>query len=1493
MTNFNDLPGNASSERLKLNGRPTAVSTKLKSSLRKKWVQFGVVIGALSVAALVISQTAPPAIPAVNLSVDPLFAAASGDKPVIALALSVEFPTVGAQYTLDDYSNVNEYLGYYDAEACYNYNNTPTETPATGRTKADYKRFDRVGPATALAVPDTAQPTKTSRKCSNAFSGNYLNWASNSGIDMLRLALSGGDRYVDEVGLTILQRAVLPNGDPTCFWNDGSYFPAKQLRKDGGGAGTYFGAIPNAMIAAANGSDVWAANTLNRIYFASSKRGNCFDTSTSYLAQDPPAQQVGTPTVNPYMTPNTGQSTFGGTDCAGEKGFCSFTGRKEVLYGAPRSGNIAGGWATFPASGGITCSNNMTGVFMDPAPQLGKRCFIRDYNGPWTPAQGTGGLNSDGFFYSRVQVCNTSNGVLQDVRDFPFCTRYGSNFKPTGSIQKYSEQLRIASMGYVLDQRASYNNGRYGGVLRVPMKYAGLKTFDSSGADNTPSTGNPNAEWNKDTGIFNTNPDNDTTQNPPISGVINYLNKFGRTGPVAGRYKQTDPVSELYNETLRYLQGLQPSPDSIAALTSDMYDGFPLFTSWTDPYGGTRLPTADYSCLKSNIVVVGDVNTHDSDRVLTRPADLSKNLPDFSYGSGGWNKIVKDFESNAATSYVDGQGVSRTTGNPNTANTQNVTVSTGAPASIMGQAYWAHTQDIRGKNWTDQPDKQRPGLRVKSYFFDVNENSASTNANYRRNQNQFFQGAKYGGFESDPSNSGRKPFNTFGNPFKRQDGTNDNDVWQDPANPGEASGYYLSSSARGVLTAFDSIFNRAASAARSIAGAAVPSSKVSGPSAIFQAAFDTSKWSGDVLSIPFAVSTTGAITFSPGTAWNAAAQLSSLPSPATSRNIVVGRDGAATVPKATAFTWADILDDSLKNNLSKSSPTAATDTLGQDRLNYLRGDRGKEGNPFRVRGSLLGDIVNSGIAYSGTPTAVIDGGASFASFRTATAGRTPALFVGANDGMLHAFNSNTGDELFGYIPSWMGPKLAALTVPTYINNHQAYVDATPAVASALVGANWKSVLVSGTGGGGRGVFALDVTSPSSFSSANVMWEFTQADDADMGFVIGKPQILKLRTTAYNVSPAVYKWFAVVASGVNNYIPDASNVFSATGRPALFLLDLSKPIGTSWVENSNYYKLSVPADTTLSASRAAGLINFETTTGSNGELQAVYMGDLFGKFWKLDFSLLGTANWNFNKLSFSKNGSAIPMFIAQTAAGAVQPITAAPTIIKGPSTAAGETFYVAFGTGKYIEATDKTSTAANSAYLIYDNGVATSANAAGQPLISGRARLQQLSINTVTGVITPASFIYGRAASDGDTTQRSGWYFDFGNLGERQIFSGDQFGRTLIFGSLIPAATGGAGACQAIGGGGKDYRVNIDTGGGRFVNTTTGIPGQFVLLDNPNSDVVAKASDSTGRRVTTKVKSVAGTGSAGAADGGAIREDFVSGRLSWRQINNYQERKNAP
>ena len=224
-----------------------------------RWVLMGALLALVTGTAFwVRSQTTAPSIPSIGLTGAPLYSTTTGDKPTMALALSVEFPTVGQQYS-NSYSNTNEYLGYYDAESCYEYIDIPSETSDSSKM-ADYKRFRRTGAA-------------TNRMCSNAFSGNFLNWATNSAIDMLRLALSGGDRYIDQSGLTVLQRAVLPNGDPSCFWNS-SNFSAKQLTRDGGGTGKYWGAIPASLVSAAGNGDLWVSNTLNKIYFSSSQSGN-------------------------------------------------------------------------------------------------------------------------------------------------------------------------------------------------------------------------------------------------------------------------------------------------------------------------------------------------------------------------------------------------------------------------------------------------------------------------------------------------------------------------------------------------------------------------------------------------------------------------------------------------------------------------------------------------------------------------------------------------------------------------------------------------------------------------------------------------------------------------------------------------------------------------------------------------------------------------------------------------------------------------------------------------------------------------------------------------------------------------------------------------------------------------------------------------------------------------------------------------------------------
>ena len=1119
-----------------------------------------------------------------------------------------------------------------------------------------------------------------------------------------------------------------------------------------------------------------------------------------------------------------------------------------------------------------------------------------------------------------------ASGNLLDSRDYTFCTRYPSGkYKPTGVIQKYSKNLRLAAFGYTMDQGSSKDAAghtiasRFGGVLRAPMRYVGQSTFDQYGADNTPSTGNPYAEWDASTGVFKDNPEGDTTY--AVSGVINYLNRFGRTNATnVGIYKKYDPVAELYHETLSYLQGKQPTAAAVSNLDSSMYDGFPIYTDWTnlDPYGG-RASNQNYSCLKSNVLVIGDIHTWDGgfSRLPgyggTTDAngflDAANNYPDYQY----WAQKVSDFEANTtSSSYIDGDGQSRSVSNPNTPNSALGTVGvlngcsnhsgSGSNCSeIFGMTYWAHTHDIRGKTWTNATAKQRPGLRVKTFLFDVDEyGDSSLYPNDRRTSNQYFMAAKYGGFNSQPSQTSTvTPYNTWGNPFKDNSGTANNNVWQKSTAAGEAATYYLQSNPRQVLAAFDDIFYRASASAYSIAGVSSQSSVISSSAGtlIYQASFDTSSWSGDLQSFAVTLDSSGTPTVAGSSTWSASQQLGNLATPASSRNIVIGSNSSTA--GANNFTW-DSLTSTQQAALNKPGPGSSSDGNGQLRLNYLRGDRTNDGVLFRNRsGKLLGDIVNSGVIYSGKPASGYTT-AGYKAFVTDHAARTPVVFVGANDGMLHAFNASTGAEVFGYIPGWLTSKLSLLTNTTYNDNHQGYVDATPAVADAQLGttdtsASWKTVLVGGTGAGGKGVYALDVSDPGSFTATNALWEFTSADDADMGQVIGTPRILKFRTSDPSSTTATYKWYAVVASGVNNYVTDAAGYFSSTGKPAIFLLDLSKPSGTAWQLGTNYFKVSLPIDSTLAATQATGATNFSVALNAQEAVGRMVVGDLQGRVWLLNFDGQGSANWNMNQLSVftqTVSGSTVayPMYIAKDASGNVQPITAPPVMLRGQTSG---TYLIAFGTGKYLETSDRATTAQNSFYVLYDDGTGSSDGGSSNPILSaikGRSRLKQGTVDTTAHTITTPTFTWKRSTSDSDSVYRSGWYFDFPSTGERQVGTVTALVNHLIFGSLIPDTTAATSVCTTSGGSGNTYDISLYTGNGTYALSNVGLYGGSLLLDAGDSSYTS--TDSTGRRTKTLKKWPINFGSSGQSVGTPVTQTILAGRLSWRQIFNYVDLKDA-
>lgn len=1088
--------------------------------------------------------------------------------------------------------------------------------------------------------------------------------------------------------------------------------------------------------------------------------------------------------------------------------------------------------------------------------------------------------NNDTYYEVRNLVCDANSASNRLMSYDPgtkkwsgLCFRYpNGKYKPVGQFQMNADNLRISVFGYLQDNSRSRN----GGVMRAPLKYLGPRQYDSG--SNLMAAANPVAEWDANTGVFIDNPQgSDATygaQGHPKSGAIMYINKFGTLDSNnIGLYKSLDPMSELYYEALRYLQGLQPNSNPVelsgtATEIRKLKENFPVYSTWTDPFTGfVDSDGTQKSCLRNSILGIADVFTHSD---ATIPGNTRTTNSDSAVSAvtnpalnvETWTGIVGSFEANSGTTYVDGQGRNQVANNiainspyyPGLANAATAnTGSTGGTFYMAGLAYWANTHSFR----TDIPK-----ARITTYAIDVNERRDSDVVNNRR-QRQLYLAAKYGGFDDNLAGG-------TGNPYK--DGSNV--LWQ--GSDGDAKNYFLVSDAQKFLDSISEVFAKVVEETGSIAGGAISTTRVSSnqASAVFQARFNpvANYWSGRLFKFPLVLSTGGDLSISETETWEASKVITTITKTdnGTNRNIVIGSPiGQQGTIQPTPFKWAN-LTQSHKDALNMDI-NGVVDTNGEFRLNYLRGDQRKELNAtnptgiFRPRDAVLGDIVNSGLVYMGKPSSAISG-ASYADFYRSASSRKPVIFANANDGMLHAIYDTDGKEAFAYIPGFLASKLKNIPDLDYL--HTSMADATPAVGEAYVNSAWKSVLVSGVGGGAQGIYALDVSNPETFTKDNVLWEFTERDSSALGNVMGAPQIVKLRVQDATSTSPTYKWYAIVASGVNNYAADG--YAHSTGDPSLFILDLeTRPSATSpWTEGVNFWRIELPQTSTTIAKGAIGFSVVKNFAAGN--VDTIYAGDLQGNVWALDFtqkgvsSLTTTALNNLKLLNAMGVTTTTPFFIAKDSASKLQPITTEPTIVNGML---GERA-VAFGTGKYLEPADTTVPLATGAsfYTLFDRG----AN------ISARSALQAGTVNT-DGTVTVTDFAY---------SSKKGWYIDFDKtLGERQISDITAVFGKFMFGSLYPTR----GSCGE--GGGRFYILDSLTGDGGFIESQVGILASPLVLEV--GDPSLTKSDTTGRRIATQKIAVITQGSKGLKIATTSSYSFPVGRLSWRQINNFQENKQAP
>lgn len=1291
--------------------------------------------------------------PEVKIASKPMFNGRSNVHPNMLLSLSVEFPTVGAAYRGNGgtYNRTLEYVGYFNPKKCYRYQGS-YRNPFNDPNDATYDRYFYI-----------SKDADGLHECGgDSFSGNFMNWAASSAIDMFRYALTGGDRIIDTPTTTVLQRAVLQDTAATNFYANGTYFPRRVVTAGGN--------------------------------VSAPKMVTPFDVKTLYIVS------------------------------------C----RNRILFSDSSSGAIDSNTATG------YCPSKWDGSGTPPANAIDKKF---------------------GDFLVRVRVCDEKESA--ERRDL--CQRYESGYKPIGQIQRNAEKLRIGAMGYLLDDSVY----RYGGVLRAPIKYVGPRKRDSI---QFIETDNEKLEWDPDTGVFYNNPEVPSDRNGASnSGVLNYLNKFGRSGV----YKRYDPVSELFYEGVRYFQGKQPTPEATANMTEVMKDGFPVVANWEDPVLA--------SCQANYMVSIADVNTH-WDRYVPgnsrttygasnadaydpiRSADnaVSGKWPAFDVQK--WTRTVGDMEADTAGMFANPAK------NPNLANIEMKDSGAGGHGTyyMAGLAYWANTNDIR----LDRP------TRVKTFAVDVDEGgNGQIDGNPRvikPRDSQLYLAAKYGGFEA--RTKANNPFITIADDGKEIGASYAE--WSDGSDASAVPrNYFLASQPKELINAIGKVFAAIADSSGTISGVSVSTTRLSSDGAyVYQPSFESAGWGGALKKLRVSVDASGTVSVAKKAEWDAGIILTgtaaALPDPPPDeRKIYTAKFGADGSMTTAEFKWTE-LDDQQKAALDAAPYDDIADARGVDRVNFLRGRRDlevdKPNGIFRIRKRVLGDITNANPVFVGPPSLNIPG-EDYQTFYEERKGRVKAIYVGANDGMLHAFRADNGKELFAYVPNALISQLNRLTSPRY--QHQPYVDGVATVSEALIAGKWKTVLASSMGGGAQGVFTLDVTDPESFGiSGKAIFEFTDADDPDMGNVMGAPAIAKFRVGGKN-GAAEYRYFVVVGSGLNNYKTDGDKRFNTDAAGALFLLSLDKSPTVKWIENVNYFKLRAPSSNTTFQN---GLGTPAIVTGAAGATRFIYAGDLQGNLWRFDFTT--TMPW------VEQAPLARRLFTASDAQGIRQPITVQPKVVFAP----GGGFVVLFGTGKFLEETDAASGnfSTQSFYGVLDS-------TEGNYVVSGRSEL-------IPRVLTKSGdgfTISGGAFSYGYQQGGKGWYIDFMNsstTGERSVANPLVLNGRLFFNSLIPAQN----PCDP--GSGRTYVLDTLTG----LTTSDGVTGYLStigMLSAPvpfETDVEISDRNAIGRRTVRKKYTVvnfgtgqkSGAGDAASGESGMLQ--IPAGRFSWREVPNWQELRNA-
>ena len=289
----------------------------------------------------------------------------------------------------------------------------------------------------------------------------------------------------------------------------------------------------------------------------------------------------------------------------------------------------------------------------------------------------------------------------------------------------------------------------------------------------------------------------------------------------------------------------------------------------------------------------------------------------------------------------------------------------------------------------------------------------------------------------------------------------------------------------------------------------------------------------------------------------------------------------------------------------------------------------------------LGDIIKS------TPK-IIDSPKSFHSFDRYpifqsdpyVKGRTPLVSIGANDGALHFFDLETGEESHRFYPMGVhGTLNMAAGDPTYDTCNELYchrymVDGSPIAADIFIGTEvesggiitdpgWRTVVITGLGNGGDSYFAIDTTYNNPFDAPTnpsvYLWNYT---DGDLGLATSDAVITRVNAPARDANGDLENngsfggWAVFFGSGYSqvNQALKESYLFGLQAWDKSQLWSVGEKLKIEVDDTIDYSGLTVDFTSgetvTGGTSGATGTITALTKSGTEGTLKLTNISGTF-------------------------------------------------------------------------------------------------------------------------------------------------------------------------------------------------------------------------------------------------------------------------------------------